>query len=182
MKPSEMLSSEHNELGRALRLLRIEAMRIEQGKEHDPAIVAELVHFLRDFGDHCHHAKEEAVIFPAVERSGGELGEKLVLLLVTEHKIGRELLQKISEANTAYEHGQREYSKRLAHSAVEYVTHMAGHMRAENLTLLEFMDHVFSVEEGEQLYRQCAVIETEAPLNHEALEEALEDLESRFAA
>ncbi|MCL4499504.1 MAG: hemerythrin domain-containing protein, partial [Chloroflexi bacterium] len=182
MKPSRMLKMEHHEIGRALKIIKSQAEKIEADREIDPSIISGTIFFLKEFGDRCHHSKEERVIFPVVERAGGDIGNSLVKVLVTDHKIGRELLAAISEINEAYGRGERDLDKNLAKEMFEYVTHMVSHIRAENTTLSDLMDQVFSYDEGEALYQQCGTIEEEIPESHQELVTTLERIEDDLAA
>jgi hemerythrin-like domain-containing protein len=82
MKPTEILSSEHRVIEQVLGCLEkiIEQARQNGRLERQPA--EDAIAFFRNFADRCHHGKEEAHLFPALEaqgfpRQGGPTGVML---------------------------------------------------------------------------------------------------------
>ncbi len=67
MKPTEILSSEHRVIEQVLDCL--EKMADQAGREQavDAESARDAIDFLRSFADGCHHGKEEAHLFPALE-------------------------------------------------------------------------------------------------------------------
>jgi hemerythrin-like domain-containing protein len=95
MRPTDVLREEHEKILTALSVLTAIADRDDPlPRDH----VAKLVAFFRGFADRCHHAKEEAALFPALEargipRQGGPIG-----VMLHEHEEGRALVGDIAAA------------------------------------------------------------------------------------
>lgn len=63
--------------------------------------------FLKVFADKCHHAKEEDVLFPEMEkagvlRKGGPIG-----VMLAEHAQGREYVKNIGDGINKYKAGDK---------------------------------------------------------------------------
>ncbi|MHB0976446.1 MAG: hemerythrin domain-containing protein [Candidatus Aquicultorales bacterium] len=182
MKPSRMLKEEHHHVGRAMKLMRQEADLLDAGLQADPSGINALVYFLREFVDRCHHAKEETVLFPAVEQKGGDLGRDISRALTADHRAGRDLVASISKLNEGYGQGDLELGHNMARKMYEYIALLARHIRTENTTLSEMLDSLFDDRESEELYERSEVIEAESPKSHHELLDILHRLEGKEAA
>ena len=82
MKPTEILSAEHRVIEQVLNCLEKMAAQAEKTGTLDKVSATDAVNFFRTFADQCHHGKEEAHLFPAMEakgfpRQGGPTGVML---------------------------------------------------------------------------------------------------------
>jgi hemerythrin-like domain-containing protein len=113
------LRAEHVLILRALDVLEAAAERDGEGQA-DPAWVA-LTEWLRDFADARHHAKEERLLFPALEAAGVPRPGGPIEVLLEEHEQGRALVGALREAAPAQRPElAREYGRLLrAHIAKE---------------------------------------------------------------
>jgi hemerythrin-like domain-containing protein len=98
MQMSEALIKEHKLIRRALAVLENMADRAEHGTMPDRHDINALLLFLHYFADECHQAKEETILFPALERSGttfrGEASVRTKLQgLIHEHSGERSLIE-----------------------------------------------------------------------------------------
>ena len=101
MNPFEILMAEHRNIERGLDLLERAVTRIEGGQSPTteplgPAL-SHLVTFFRRYADACHHAKEEKVLFPALEDVGLPPDEGPVAVMLAEHEEGRGLVGRIAQ-------------------------------------------------------------------------------------
>jgi len=104
MDATQDLVNEHKAVLVALRLLeKIEgalAARDRQAPEH----LDQLLGFFRGFVDRCHHAKEEEVLFPEMERLGLE-GEGPIGTMLEEHEAGRRCVRGMAEGLARFQQG-----------------------------------------------------------------------------
>ncbi|MCK9344072.1 MAG: hemerythrin domain-containing protein, partial [Massilibacteroides sp.] len=70
MKASEDLRKEHELIITTLNVLDKVVDKIELGEKVDATDLKDIVVFLSEFADKCHHGKEEGFYFPALERAG----------------------------------------------------------------------------------------------------------------
>jgi hemerythrin-like domain-containing protein len=66
---ADLLNSEHRAIRRAVNVLRTMTEQVEHGLTTDRHDVNALLIFLHYFGDACHQAKEESILFPALKPS-----------------------------------------------------------------------------------------------------------------
>ena len=69
MEFADLLTKEHKAIRRALDVLRTMIDQVEHGIPTDRHDVNALLLFLHYFGDACHQAKEESILFPALRSS-----------------------------------------------------------------------------------------------------------------
>ncbi len=102
MNPFEILMAEHREIERALDLLERAADLIAGGHEPGAApmrdALTQLVAFFQRFADACHHAKEERVLFPALDEVGLPPDDGPIAIMLAEHAEGRALIGRIASA------------------------------------------------------------------------------------
>jgi hypothetical protein len=88
----EDLMREHGILRRAILIFREAAARLRQDVAVDPSALTQTAQLFRSFGEEYHERKlEEAYIFPAVQKVGGESGS-YVQTLIDQHNRGREII------------------------------------------------------------------------------------------
>lgn len=77
MKATEQLRNEHRGIEVMLDILAKVCGRLQAGGSVDPQHLAEILEFFTVFVDKCHHAKEEDLLFPAMEQAGipGDTGQ-----------------------------------------------------------------------------------------------------------
>jgi len=133
MRPTDILRTEHEQLLRACAILENMAERFEQGTAVDSADATRIVDFVRFYADGLHHAKEEDVLFPALEaagmpREGGPIG-----VMLREHERGREHVAGMFAALRALdsESGRASFAK----SARGFAGLLEQHIAKENNVL-----------------------------------------------
>ena len=109
MIPVGPLMREHRLIERMVALMKSEATKIAVHRQADPVFIETAVDFFRTYADRCHHGKEEDLLF--VQLRGKALRpehEKIMNELVEEHKLGREAVRKLIDANERYKKGSVE--------------------------------------------------------------------------
>jgi len=98
MKATADLRSEHGGVARMLGIMDAMAARARRGEHIDLDDLEHVIEFLRVFVDTCHHAKEEQLLFPAIEAAGLTVVEPTLALLLEEHARGRAAVARIGAA------------------------------------------------------------------------------------
>jgi hemerythrin-like domain-containing protein len=172
MSPTATLREEHVIILKALDVLET---AVERRAAAEPAADpwAALIDWLRGFADARHHAKEERLLFPALEAAGVPRAGGPVEVMLEEHELGRALLRDMREAAPA---GR-------AALAREYVRLLRAHIAKENEVLFELADAVLDAAAVDALVRAYATADLEqgAATEPEAAEAALERLATRLA-
>jgi hemerythrin-like domain-containing protein len=179
MKPIEDLKKEHDAVQKTLKILdRICSEAEKTGEIPNPDHLDQLIEFFRTFVDKCHHGKEEALLFPALEevgvsREGGPIG-----VMLKEHQQGRDLVVKMNAALAQFYEGNREVTLDLIQHARTYITLLNQHIDKENNVLFPMADRHLPREKQVELWEGFETIETEkiGPGKHEAFHRMIESL------
>ena len=148
-----LLKEEHDLILRGLTVLEKVAARLAGGKPVGPETLAKLVGFFRNFADRCHHGKEEAMLFPALEsaglpRDGGPTG-----VMCMEHEDGRACVQGIAAATARLVRDPAAAQEVVQH-ARQFVTLLRAHIEKENNVLFIMADSILSPEDQQALFRR----------------------------
>ena len=145
-----LLKEEHDLILRGLAVLEKVAARLAGGKPVPPGTVEKLVEFFRNFADRCHHGKEEAMLFPALEaaglpRHGGPTG-----VMYTEHDEGRACVRGIAgaAARLAQDPGA---AQEIVQHARQFIPLLRAHIDKENDVLFIMADSILSPEAQKDL-------------------------------
>lgn len=182
MEATEILKNEHRAIEIVLTAMERAAGSLSDGRDVDPALLAECLDFASVFADRCHHSKEEEVLFPLLEKrgvkkEGGPLGAML-----HEHAEGRSLLKSIRGNLDRYNNGDGDASEDLADSLRCYAALLRNHIVKEDQVLFEVADAALSDEDSRQLVAAFDEIEDQkiGPGVHEEYHRMLEELEKRM--
>jgi hemerythrin-like domain-containing protein len=117
----------------------------------------ELVGFLKEFADGCHHGKEEGILFPAMEKAGilndgGPIG-----VMLHEHELGRERIRgmkaALERAATGDGAANEAFARETFASEAEgYIELLRQHIEKENKILFPMGEKALSAETLERLY------------------------------
>jgi len=167
--PTGVLRQEHEVILRALTVLERVGRDLSQGKAVPAETIASLANFFRTFADRCHHAKEEAHLFPAlvehgIPNEGGPIG-----VMLQEHEEGRALVRTFAAGDPA-----------TAISAIRrFVLLLREHIAKENDVLFPMSDQVLPPAEQAAMMSKFdqAEMEIAGPEVHRQLLAELERLE-----
>lgn len=149
MRLTEILSREHRLIEKVLEALDEAATQAESGRAAEPARLAEMLAFLRDFADRCHHGKEEDILFRRLEQHGFGPDHGPVAVMLHEHQIGRGHIREMGEA--VPEIGTDAGRLRFVRAAQAYVMLLRGHIQKEDHILFPMADQVLSQEDQQDL-------------------------------
>jgi hemerythrin-like domain-containing protein len=127
----------------------------------DRQAAEDAIAFFRAFADGCHHKKEEAHLFLAMEakgfsREGGPTG-----VMLYEHEQGRECVRGMEQALAGAAQGDASALRKFVIHAQAYVALLREHIRKEDHCLFPMADNVLNDRE------QDSLIESFEKLEHE---------------
>src|SRR5438876_8215776 len=98
MQATDLLQHEHRVIEQVLACLEAMASECVSEGTLDVSAARQAIDFFRNFGDRCHHAKEERLLFPLMEARGfvGEDGP--IGRMLYEHMLGRQYLDALAAA------------------------------------------------------------------------------------
>ncbi len=182
MTATEVLKTEHTAIRVMLDVLNSVAARLERGEAVDTADLDAMLEFIRVFADSCHHAKEEDLLFPALERAGLPREGGPVGVMLAEHETGRGYVRGLADAVARLKQGDAGAADEAAHNARGYAELLDAHIYKEDNILYEMADMHLSAAEQERLVGEFERVEDERVGHgrHEQFHELLHRLRDRY--
>ena len=161
MKPTEELMKEHEAIKLMIRIMGSVSDRLESGKKVDSKHLESILEFIQIFADKCHHAKEEDLLFPAMEkvgipREGGPVG-----VMLHEHDEGRQYVKAMGEGITQYAKGDLRAGSKIAENARNYMALLSQHIDKEDNILYPMADARIPGADQKELKKEFEKVETE---------------------
>jgi hemerythrin-like domain-containing protein len=182
VKPTDILSNEHRVIEQVLNCLEKMARRCDTEGKLDKQPAKQAVEFFRHFADRCHHAKEEAHLFPAMEakgfpREGGPTG-----VMVHEHQLARAHVRAMDAAVEAASAGNALALKQFSQHAHDYIGLLREHIEKEDHCLYTMADQAFTQEDQQELLATFEKVENEelGAGTHEKYLQIANELADRF--
>jgi hemerythrin-like domain-containing protein len=159
--PAEILEQEHRVIEMVVAAASGIADTIEGGQTVGAAALHDVVDFMRNFADKCHHGKEEELLFPAlmdkgVLPSGCPLG-----VLLADHKKGRATVGRLADAIDGYAAGDADAKVTVVESLRAIVDLYPGHIWKEDYLLFPMTNKILSNDEREALLPKFDAVEAE---------------------
>ena len=183
MKATEILMKEHELILRGVAVLERMARRAESGTAVPADDANAMIEFIRKFADGCHHAKEEGVLFPAMEaaglpRDGGPIG-----VMLAEHDQGRAAVKAMAEAVASFDASASAQSA-FAEAANAYANLLANHIYKENNILFRMADNFIGSHKDAEMLQAYEEHESRVagPGEHERFHKVVEQLEVAYPA
>jgi hemerythrin-like domain-containing protein len=178
MNTIAILSAEHAAILQVLEQLEQAAAASERGVPVPVDIFRDIQEFFTIFVDRCHHGKEEAEIFPRLQRDHAALVEHLE----AEHVTGRRLALDFAQAVHTYAPGEAATGTALAVAARDYADFLRTHIDQETQELFPVAERALESDD-QQLVAAFERIEVEriGPGTHERLHRMIDGLAGRIA-
>jgi hemerythrin-like domain-containing protein len=181
MKPTDILCQEHRVIEQVLNCLEKMAQRCRDGGVLDVPPAREALDFFRNFADRCHHGKEEAHLFPAMEARGFSRDCGPTAVMLREHELGRVYVRQMGEALEAAADDPQAKS-RFVENALNYIQLLREHIRKEDHCLFPMADKTCDETEQNRLSAAFQHLEHEemGAGAHEKFHRLADDLARRF--
>ena len=109
MLPIGPMMIEHRLIERMIIILGNKLNKITTNKVVDTSFIERSVDFIRTYADHCHHGKEEDILFRELKKKTlSSEHQKIMYELIEEHRRGREITRRLSDANISYLKGDKD--------------------------------------------------------------------------
>jgi len=161
MKPTLQLKEEHEGTRQMLRVLEAVCGQAERAGEVNREHFSHILEFLTVFVDRCHHAKEDDLLFPAMERAGVAKDNKAIFYTREEHHTLRRYVQDIQQIFEAYAAGGADAVGRLTEQSRRYMAFLIPHMEKEEKYLFPLADRTLSGTQQDELVAAFDCLEAE---------------------
>ena len=161
MKATDILRQEHELILVMLQVLDAACARMEEGEKVNPEYLAEMVDFIKNFADRCHHAKEEKFLFPALRLTGIGHENGPIGVMLAEHAEGRFFAKGMGEALEELRAGDSVAAGKFIADAGGYVKLLDGHIMKENNILFRMADERLADNQQKELLKEFDRVERE---------------------
>lgn len=182
MTATEVLKTEHSAIRIMLNVLETVADRLERGEDVSHADLEAMLDFIRVFADSCHHAKEEDLLFPALEQVGFPRESGPVGVMLLEHDTGRGHVRGLAAAVARLKEGDASAAAEAAQHARAYAQLLDAHIDKEDNILYMMADMHLSESEQQRLVEEFERVEEERVGHgrHEEYHQLLHTLRDRY--
>ena len=182
MKATDILKEEHSLILVMLQVLDTACATMESGGHVDHGDIADMIDFIRNFADRCHHAKEENLLFPAMEKAGISRDRGPIGVMLAEHTAGRNFVKGMDKALGQMKAGDETAAEMFIADTQGYVSLLDGHIMKENNVLFAMADENLSDGQQKELIEGFERVEREeiGAGVHEKYHEILHRLRDRY--
>lgn len=171
------LEHEHREIEKVITLMSNITREMKRGKDCEPALLDEIVQFMRIFGEQCHHGKEEKALFSLLETKGVPSNGCPIAALVGEHRHGHALLNQLEAASARYKVGDGNVRPALINSLQSLVELYTQHIWKEEYLLFPMANKVLATGDFETLSKQFSAVESQIGFDvHNAMEAMIDSI------
>nr|AMK59203.1 hypothetical protein pah_c004o028 [uncultured bacterium UPO45] len=149
VSPAEDLMREHGVLDRLLLIYGEALVRLHNGKDFPPEVLAGGADLVRRFIEDYHEKLEEDYLFPRFEKAGKRV--ELVQVLRQQHQAGRRLTEAIKKRVTAAALKNADETKTLVESLHGFIRMYRPHAAREDTVLFPAFRSLVSSQEYDAL-------------------------------
>ena len=114
MLPVDLLMQEHRTIERMITLIKSELSRISETGKVNPNFIDVIIDFIRTYADHCHHGKEEGILFRELSKKRpSEEHAAMIKELITDHVYARKTTRNLENATKNVVSGNSEAVKEV---------------------------------------------------------------------
>jgi hemerythrin-like domain-containing protein len=114
--------------------------------------------FIQNYADAWHHAKEEDLLFPALEAAGMPRGGGPIAVMLNEHELGRTYVRQIGKNLEAAINGDNSALQLVLRFTLAYADLLTQHIQKENNILFNMADQILSPAEQARLQQEYKTV------------------------
>jgi hemerythrin-like domain-containing protein len=161
MTPIELLMHEHQIILMVLGAVEREAQRIQDSGQVNAEKTEQMVDFIRDFADRCHHAREEGLLFVRMQERGMPAQGGPIGVMLMEHVEGRRLVKAVAEALADAAKGDPQAVVAVRDSLLGYTRLLRAHIGKEDNVLYPMAERILTPEDQQWLTDEFDRVEAE---------------------
>jgi hemerythrin-like domain-containing protein len=161
MNPTEILIHDHEIILKVLDAAEQEVKFIDgTGTMHEEKI-GQMIDFIRNFADGCHHAKEEKKLFVFMQEHGMPVNGGPIAVMLHDHEMGREFVRGMAAGLEAVKAGNADGIKAVRDNLDGYINLLRMHIHKENNILFPMAARMMTAEDEERLLAEFEQVERE---------------------
>jgi hemerythrin-like domain-containing protein len=178
--PISALMQEHRLIEKMVPPIRKELLKIEETAVVNSRFIDLTVEFIRKYADHCHHGKEEGILFKElfVKPLSSEHAT-MVKVLIDEHVYSRKTTSNLEKANESYRNGNQEAIKDVRRFLSDLAEFYPKHIEKEDKSFFYPAMEYFSQPEQDVMLN--AFWDFDRRLIHENYARVMDELEKLAA-
>ena len=161
MTPTETLEHEHEIILVALGAVEREMRQIQAGGPVPVGQVEQMIGFIQNFADRCHHAKEEDLLFVRMQERGMPVQGGPIGVMLQEHDEGRRMVRAAAEALPRAAAGDAGATATLTMNLLGFVRLLRAHIDKENNILYPMADQILTAADQADLTTAFDRVEAE---------------------
>ena len=176
MLPVDLLVQEHRIIERMVPPIKKELSRMEVTQDVNPNFIDVTVDFIRTYADHCHHGKEEGILFRELAKK--RLSEKHAATmkeLIEEHVYARKTTRNLESAKERFVNGNPEALKEVRKFLTDLAEFYPRHIEKEDKTFFYPVMEYFTAQEQETMLQES--YEFDRKLIHEKYTKTIAEME-----
>jgi hemerythrin-like domain-containing protein len=126
------LRQDHEDMRTIIAVLMEMANRADDGQQVPQDDIQQLLRYMDTFVARCHHAKEEELLFPALEQAGVQREDGPLAVMTAEHELELNFLQGMRDASGRMAAGDEQAAHMVAQYARDYSALLARDMEQED--------------------------------------------------
>ena len=162
MEITRCLREEHDLILRVLDALESTLRETDGSARVFPGVFQPFLAFFEGFIEQCHHAKEEAALFPAIERSGIPTEGGPIGAMLHEHRLAGEYIRTIADKLDRAERGDAEAAELVLKTFHELLDLLRRHIDKDSHCVLGMAERVVSGTEREAVLRGYHEVEADS--------------------
>jgi hemerythrin-like domain-containing protein len=164
MKVTDVLREEHRTILAALDRFEVHLRQARETGVLDAAGLDAFLDFFQQFADGCHHAKEEKVLFPALERAGMSACFGPLVVMRYEHDQGRDHVQTMRSLRGHAAEGNQVAREALLRRGEEFVDLLRAHIEKEDHCLFPMVEARLGDEDAREILACYEAVDARSPL------------------
>ena len=161
MKATEILKHEHQAILLVIAAVEKEVASIEKTGKIHAQTVREMVDFLKNFVDRCHHGKEEKHLFVMMHERGMPLKAGPLAFTLHEHEQGRVYVHAVAEAVAGKTVPDAAAIRKAKENLASYAQLLRAHIDKEDNILYPMADRLLKSADQETLAQAFGKVESE---------------------
>jgi len=153
--PVDLLVQEHRIIERMVPPIKKNIARMKETNEVNPNFIDVTVDFIRTYADHCHHGKEEGVLFRELaKKSLSEEHAATMRELIEEHVYARKTTRNLESAKDRFINGNPETLKDVRKFLTDLAEFYPKHIEKEDTKFFYPVMAYFTPQEQETMLQE----------------------------